>query len=317
MKRKTTLALALGTVFLATGALGGEARRGFYTGIELGLASATDLNSAVSGVNHPTRCDQLLRSTPPVASDNVLPLTDAACQVGGAQPLSLNAFDPGTGFVGAVSLGYSLDRLRVEFEYLNRSHGDDSRLLQAAPGNAPLGSKADEWSELDPPSERIAEFRAHQFFLNAYYDFVNQSRWTPYLGAGVGWAHTRLRYENRFVRKTIAQGYLLDENDQPLTGDAVRPPAAAGTISFLNTGLSETLFGFQLLGGLDYALTEQVSVGVKGRWARFQDLDDDDVWDLIRSHRPVQADGVTPFRSTQAFSDIEYWAVTFGLKYHF
>ena len=39
---------------------------------------------------------------------------------------------------------------------------------------------------LDPPSERISDFSAHQFSVNAYYDFLNDSRWTPYVGAGVG-----------------------------------------------------------------------------------------------------------------------------------
>ena len=81
----------------------------------------------------------------------------------------------------------------------------------------------------------------------------------------------------------------------------VKPPAAAGTLSLLNTEFTDTLFGFQFLGGLDYALTEKVSIGMKARWASFQDLEGDTVWDLIRSHRPVRADGETPFDSKLTF----------------
>ena len=169
-----------------------------------------------------------------------------------------------------------------------------------------IGGKIPEVSEIDPPSEHISDFSAHQFFVNAYYDFLNDSRWTPYVGAGVGWARTSLDYEARFLRKTIAQGYPAD-----------KPPAAAGTLSLLDTGFTDTLFGFQFLGGLDYALTNKVSIGMKARWASFQDLEGDTVWNLIRSHRPVRADGRTPFDSKLTFSDIQYWALSVGLKYAF
>ena len=228
-----------------------------------------------------------------------------------AQIIRLNRSPPthltwGAGFLGGVSVGYALDRFRVEFEYLNRSHGGDSALWRVHGENVPLVDKNDEVSTLDPPSERISDFSAHQLFVNAYYDFLNNSRWTPYVGAGIGWARTSLDYEARFLRRTIAQGY-----------PAGKPPAAAGTLSLLNTEFTDTLFGFQFLGGLDYALTEKVSIGMQARWASFQDLEGDTVWDLIRSHRPVRADGETPFDSKLTFSDIQYWALSFGLKYSF
>ena len=218
--------------------------------------------------------------------------------------------------MGGVSVGYMLDGLRVEFEYLNRSHGGDFRPIRVSGGNAVLQDKNSEWSTIDPPSERVANFSAHQFFINAYYDFLNATRWTPYAGVGVGWSRTSLHYANRFVRRTISQEYPVDQPPAGPSPDDL-PPAAAGTVSLFETDITQTLFGFQLLGGLDYALTEAVSIGVKGRWAHFQDINDDDVWDLIRSHAPVRADGMTPFSSKQTFGNIEYWALSFGLKYHF
>ena len=142
-----------------------------------------------------------------------------------------------TGFLGGVSVGYALDRFRVEFEYLNRSHGGDSLPWQIPGGNTALQSKSSEVSTLDPPSEHISDFSAHQFFVNAYYDFLNTSRWTPYVGAGVGWARTSLDYQARLLRKTIAQGYPAD-----------KPPAAAGTLSLLDTGFTDTLFRFPIPG---------------------------------------------------------------------
>ncbi len=293
------LALALGVCLLAlAGVANAETgRRGFYAGLELGFANAADVGSLVSAVTHPTQCDVLVGGK----------LNGPGCADTTPRRLSTNSFDLGTGFLGGVSVGYALDGFRVEFEYLNRSHrGSNSSLLNAPSDNQAAVSKLSEWSTLDPPSERVSDFSAHQFFLNAYYDFLNTSRWTPYVGAGVGWARTSLDYQSRYLRKTVAQGYPDD-----------KPQAAAGTLSLLDSGLTDTLFGFQFMGGLDYALTEKVSIGMKARWASFQDLEGDTVWTLIRSHRPVRADGQTPFDSTLTISDIQYWALSFGLKYAF
>ena len=41
------------------------------------------------------------------------------------------------------------------------------------------------------------------------------------------------------------------------------------------------------------------------------------MWSIIRSHEPVRADGVTPFSTNVAFDSLQYWAVTFGMKYYF
>ena len=40
--------------------------------------------------------------------------------------------------------------------------------------------------------------------------------------------------------------------------------------SSAQTVLSDTLFGYQVLFGVDYALTEALLLGVKGRWVNFQ-----------------------------------------------
>lgn len=286
-------------------------RRGFYVGVEVGFANPSDVTSTISGVNHETRCDRLLY---PASSPPDLIANDPDCTANNPRPLSDNSYDLDMGFLGGVSLGYTLDRFRVEFEYMNRSHGGDSSGLQVAGGNQALISKNTEWNSTDPPSERISDFIAHQFFVNAYYDVLNDSRWTPYLGGGFGWARTSMRYTNRFVRKPEDE-YLKIAFD-PDWSQAAKE-AAAGTLSFWDTRISETIFGFQFMGGVDYALTESVSIGVKGRWAKFGDISHGGVWNLIRSHKPVQADGTTPFTTQLTLDDIEYWSMTLGLKYHF
>ena len=183
-----------------------------------------------------------------------------------------------------------------------------------ATSNVSLQGKNTEWSNDDPPREGIRDYKAHQVFANAYYDFVNDSPWMPYAGVGLGWARTSLRYFNRFVRKPDAE-YLQIAFDPDWPEAAKR--AAAGTLSYIDTAASKNVFGFQLMAGVDYALTKRVSIGAKARWAAFDTLSHDATWNLIRSHAPVQADGVTPFDSNLEFGGLRYMAVTVKLKYRF
>ncbi len=87
-----SVALGLWLLVQAGPAVAVESRRGFYVGVELGFANAADLNSTVSGINHPTRCDQLLGGV----DLNVAGLGDPACQVGGALSVRANDLDMDT-----------------------------------------------------------------------------------------------------------------------------------------------------------------------------------------------------------------------------
>ena len=300
-------ALCLSLLRTAAAASGQTDRDGFYAGLEMGRAHASPLTSSVTGVNHPTRCDRLLypASTSPSASDE-------ACRA--STPTILrNAFNPGGGIGSGLLVGYRAARVRVEVEYLTRSQGPATAAVGATT-NVVLQGKDTEWSDDQPPREWIRGYAAHQIFANAYYDFPNESPWTPYVGGGLGVAITTLNYAIQFIRKPDAEYLRIDfEPDWP---DAAKR-AAAGTLSSLDTMVRQAAFGFQLLAGADYALTEHTSVGVTGRWAHSVSLHDEATWDLIRSHTPVQADGVTPFDTTQRFKGISYLAVTVGLKYYF
>ena len=143
-----------------------EKHTGIYVGLELGFVNADGLSSELSGVNHPTQCDQLLRDNDPATDDKVVALSDPACNVGDTpQTLSANSFDLGNELLGGISVGYVQDRLRVELEYSHRVYdGSDSSLWRIPNSNAPLASKNNEVSELDPPSERISNFDAPPAF---------------------------------------------------------------------------------------------------------------------------------------------------------
>lgn len=286
-----------------------ENNRGGYIGLNLGPAGSARLDSSVSAVTTPTKCDRLLYDDPALAPSGAPECTDTA-----PRQLSSNGFSPGLGFTGGFSAGYAFGRPRIEFEYRARTHGGDVSPLIDSATNQAVVSKALEWSPVSPPTESISNYRAHQFFANLCYDFPNDSRWTPFLGAGAGMARTDLRYTRRLIRKTLDQGY--QDVEPPLTL-ADRPAAAAGTVSLLQPDLSGMLPGFQILGGLDYAVGERTSIGLNAHWARFGELSRNVTWSIIRSHEPVRADGTTPFSGTVTLSSFQYWGVTLGLKHRF
>ena len=282
-------------------------RSGFYVGLELGVALPSGVDSSVSGVNHPTRCDRLLYPA------SMSPPDDAACRDNTPAVMFANEFDPDPGFASGFTFGYAAGGPRFEVEYVNRYQGDDIKPIGGTESPA-LAGKDNEWASAAPLEEWIGDYHAHQVFANAYYDFVNDSRWTPYVGAGVGWAVTELSYYTQLSRKPDAE-YLQIEFDPDWPEAAKR--AAAGTASILDDKAGQTVFGYQVLAGFDYALTERTSLGAKVRWSRFDDVAEDVTWTQIRSHAPVQADGATPFGSTLAFGGIGYQALTLTLKHRF
>ena len=50
---------------------------------------------------------------------------------------------------------------------------------------------------LTKPQDRV--------LFDLYYDFPNESPWTPYVGGGLGVAITTLHYANQFIRKPDAE----------------------------------------------------------------------------------------------------------------
>ncbi len=297
----------LGIVVQAAGMEGRDG--GFYIGFETGMTEASALETALSGINHPTKCDVLLYDEPSLA-----PGSDPECMDNTPRGLTVNSFDLGSRFAGGLSFGYDLGRLRLELEHLARHQGGDTLPVRTPAGNVALAGKANEWNPIDPPTETVSDFSSRELFLNVIRDFENDTSWTPFVGVGAGWARTELRFRARFVRKTLAQGY--QDIDPPLTL-ADRPAAAAGTLSVLDSEFSDTLFGYQVVAGFDHALGDNASFTIKARWSRFDELGGTETWTLIRSHEPVQADGSTPFNSRLDVDGIEYVGVTTGLRYRF
>ncbi len=276
-----------------------SAAEGFYVGLDAGFSKSGDMDISQSLIDHPTRCDSFLYpsgATPPM---------DAECTTEKITTIA-NVFAPGAGFAGGATLGYAFGNgLRFEAEYLNRRQGSQRRLARLGSGGGEtFDQKQSEWDENDPPSERVYDLSVHHFFLNAYYDLRNDSSFTPYIGGGIGVGSTEMRYSARFPRRS-------DLGLEPWQ------MAASGTISDIDTELGKTRFGFQVVGGVDYALGDDFSVGAKVRWTRLSGFDRDDVsWTRVRGHESIRADGVTPLTADFEVDDTDIWIFTVGFKYY-
>ncbi len=279
--------------------------------VTLGLTFASDeIGASTSGINHPTRCDRFLYSDPSMAPGG------AECRDTTVRAFLSDTFDLGAAIAGSASFGYAWDRLRIEAEFLSRTHEGGSAFLISAVDNPALQGKATEWSPHDPPHHRVSDFNSSQLFLNVLYDFGIDSAWSPYVGVGAGLARVRSHYFASFLRRTLADGYV-----EAVGGDPEQPEdwqlAAAGTSSVLDTRVSDDVFGYQVVAGVERDLTDGTSLFLTLRWSDIDDVSDEEVWDTLRSHEPVHADGVMPFIGYQDLRDIGGASLTVGLRYEF
>ena len=267
-------------------------------------------------------------------------------------------FDGGQGILAGAAVGYSfaeqnpnspLGDLRVEMEYFYReSKHDQSSKVIGLSGATKDKIARNEFAE--GPFERLGSITSHNIFGNVYYDFSNTSRFTPYLGIGGGVGFTSADWSSNWTRtserddlraglsadamkkrddalkaETQAEADKLIDVADNLVHLAGGSPEAreyisrlAGSSSNANATLSDTLWGLQILFGVDYAVTEAMSLGLKGRWVKFNSFSDGLVWNPLRSHGPyVGANNTNPVSGNMSTSDIEFFGISLNMKYHF
>ncbi len=293
--------VAVATV-VATAAAADEAGRGFYFGADLGVSVARSLESTRTNVGIPTNCDQWL--DPIVIGGEQLPLPAERCQPRNL-PSSASEFDLGAGVLAGVHIGYTgLGPIRIEAEYFHRWQGGEKVSL-FVPGDP----KQREFSVRD---EEIGGLRADNFFANLYYDFpdLGASAFTPYVGVGVGASRVEMDYSATSIRRGEEALRALDPP---------RHSGAANKVSHASETLSDWLWGYQLMAGLDYALTERRLLTAKFRYgsALGDFRDDGNAWRSLRGHASTVAPGGAPVHYGISAPLLSFWAVSLGLKFFF
>ncbi len=207
-----------------------------------------------------------------------------------------NDFKSGTGSLAGFAAGIRLGkyyRLEAEYFYRASSHNDRSNL--AITGLA-AGLDEIEFARLE---ERIGGVESHGFAVNGYRDFPVET-WTPYLGFGIGFATTALDY------------HLLAARTDPVTD----PASVSGRTTSVSTELEDTSALLQFLIGVDQAVTDSITLGLKLRYALFlSDFEDGGAFDRLRSHASRVGEQDVAFRFSS--DELDFWGFGLNIKYNF
>ena len=235
-----------------------------------------------------------------------------------------NKFDSAGGILAGAAVGYRLrdrypdhllGRFRLELEYFFRSSEYDQTVQDTSVGEQTTEKAT---GETESGLERIGSVASHNLFGCLYFDFINGSRFTPYVGFGAGVGFTDMDYGALYKRFSDPQ--YINTGNGYLFGEALEEykNRLAGTATSEQAELRDTLFGYQALFGIDYALTDALSLGVKGRWVAWNRFSDGGSYDQLRSHPSnLRLDGGEPVTYRIKTNDIRKFAVSLNLKYHF
>ena len=314
MKRALGLLVCLSASWtLAAGAA--QAASGLYLSSEIGVHFAKGPKLTIAPNDRASICDEFINPLFATVT-SVAGFEDTNCTGPnrGAGSGWSNDFGSDRGVLAGLALGYRVrPNVRLEVEYFYReARFDETRDVPLSAGNV----NADKLrQEIRSATDRLGALDSHNLFANVYYDFVGAGRLTPYLGVGVGLGFTDLDYTSHWVRNRDVADISTGEG---LPNEAQIKQNLAGTYSLARKKLSDTLFGVQAMLGVDYAISETLSLGVKGRYVRYDDLRDDVVWDPLRSHVPnIRRDGSEPVSARVKLDDIEAFGVSLNLKYRF
>ncbi len=319
------LMLVLATLVLAPGWAQAHSK-GFYISTDIGLNVASGIDTNGYSNDRASVCDEYINPMYDQV-EGTMGYGDYNCTGPnrGSTGDWQNNFDSATGILAGAAVGYSfakghpnspLSGLRVELEYFYRqSKYDQTSDVKDASGES--GDKLAQ--ELVTATDRIGSMDSHNIFGNVYYDFANTSRFTPYIGIGGGVGVTNMEYGSLWARNSAASrittGAGLDNVDDIRNN-------LAGKASFEDTIFSDTLWGLQILFGVDYAVTEAMSLGLKGRWVRFNSFDSGQgslVWDPLRGHPPnLRLDESEPVSGgIETTNNIQFFGISVNMKYHF
>lgn len=311
MKRtKLVVSIVMAVWALAGGtALGGS---GMYLSSELGANFAPGLDLKGDANDGNSACDEFINPQAPLLPQ---------C-VDQGRTLWESDVDGAEGILAGAAIGYRLrdtypdrfwGRFRLELEYFFREAEYDEAAPVSAAGGATLAKLG---GEIEKAEDRVGNISSHNLFGNLYFDGINESRFTPYVGFGVGVGFTDMDHGILWARNPDSNA--ITTGTGLANADEIRRNLA-GTTSSHQTELSDTLFGYQVLFGVDYALTESISLGVKGRWVHFDNFEDaSGSLDRLRSHESNRrSDGSQPVMYSLKTDDIEMFGVSVNLKYHF
>ena len=221
------------------------------------------------------------------------------------------SFDGGSGILAGLAVGYRLGNFRAEGEYFYRGTNYDSTDNPYPDGTQPGGG-------YHIIQDAVDDVLSHNFFANLYYDYHSDSKFTPYVGVGIGLARVSVAYRTLWQRSTNPDNITVFDTTGP-EGAAGRElnEQLAGALTYDRARMSDTLFGYQVLAGVDYQVSDPVTIGLKFRWADFGEFEDESEYTRLRGHASVAGNPPVPVTYYIRTDDIQFWGVSLNMKYQF
>ena len=145
---------------------------------------------------------------------------------------------------------------------------------------------------------RIDDLTLRTLSFNTYYDFLNTSRWTPYLGGGLGLASAKisgLYFDSQYKDTAVPPGNY-------------DPPLSFYT-SHSEKDISDRVLFWQLYLGIDYNLNDKIVLGIKTTYSRTGELKDEGKYSV----HPMNASD-PDFTATETISEMNRWSWMFIVK---
>ncbi len=285
-----------------------QSASGFYLSQEIGLNLAPGVELLGNSNDRASRCDEFIN--PRYAE--VPGCTDPNRGSGAGWR---TAFDRAAGVLAGLAAGYRFGgRLRVEAEWFHRESGYD----QTAPVTSATGDTLGKLGgEIQRADNRLGSLSSHNVFANVYVDFPSRSRLTPYVGFGGGVGLAELDYGDLWARNPDPAAIATAAG---LPNEAEIRQNLAATTSSTQVELDDRLTHYQVLGGVDYAMSDAVSLGVKVRWVRSgRFLAEGIEWERLRSHpSQLRLDGSEPVTFRIRTAGVHsFLGVTLAMRYAF
>ena len=233
------------------------------------------------------------------------------------------SFDGGSGILAGLAVGYRLGSFRVEGEYFYRGtrYGSTDEPV-FSDGWKPRRYPSDTTQYLDGVEDAVDNLMSHNVFANLYYDYRTDSKFTPYVGVGLGLARVSVDYRTRWHRNPNGEsdhGYpgSLSRQRKRTIYAAELNKRLAGLLSNDEATMTDTLFGYQALAGVDYQVSEPLTIGLKFRYAMFGEFEDDSDYTRLRGHDSMAGDPREPVTYYIRTDDIQFWGVSLNMKYQF
>lgn len=185
------------------------------------------------------------------------PTPDLGAVAGAFMPNAGNDMDFDMAFAGEITAGVKIDNVRLEAEVALRSASEDD--YKIFDGNIDMSKDSVPNLKIPTEIETATKVRHNSYLFNMFYDFDLGTRWTPYVGAGIGFG---VYHQKAIVEIDIEEDEFLIAN----AGNQILelPGVAAGMLAELQqyeremTVADDTLYRFewQVSAGIAYNFNE-------------------------------------------------------------